>query len=97
MPAHIHWPTELSSAPCQENPIQRNHREAVFFTNFNSLATKELDSVFRLFVAFRSAALGERPAICSNAIMILTIVEKTEAKMAACDAVSETQRKWETW
>jgi hypothetical protein len=86
------YPTALSSAPYQENPIQRNCREAVFFRQFNSLTAKELESVSRPFAPFRSAALGERPAICSNEIMIQLLL-KTEAETAACEAVSETQRR----
>src|SRR6266478_4487704 len=33
-----------------------------FSDQFNSLAAKELEPVFRPFAAFRSAVLGERPA-----------------------------------
>src|SRR5437899_11294127 len=87
-----HMSTGYRTVPllCQENPIQRNHREAVFFTNFNYLATKELDSVFRPFATFRSAALGEEALICSNLIMIRTIVENRSQGCARA-AVSETQ------
>src|SRR6266849_1066387 len=77
---------------CLNTTIQRNCPEVVFFHQFNSLATKELCSVFRPSGPIRSTALGERAAICSNRIMIRSL-SKTQAKTTPHAAVFEAQQK----
>src|SRR6266849_10911623 len=90
-----HISTGLPNCPrllAQENHHSEKLSGSRFSHQFNSLAAKELESVFRPFAPFRSAALGERPAICSNGIMIQPLL-KTEGQTAACAAVAETQRR----
>jgi hypothetical protein len=91
--SHTHIPTGPLDRPpllAGNRQVQRNLSVSRFFCQILTLWQQRSCTPFSdSFASFPSAALGERPAICSNGIHDPTIVERPKPRLRLC-AVCQT-------